>query len=254
MGDVEIPSLESVQGAILVVDSAPSTAADEPIPCARCGAFVPLQEYARHVDAHEAAEIEFLSSHEPVNIAVQAVEMLRKISGELLLVGYDICNFDICAMFVEELQGMMLKHGECVGGAIEIVYHWTKENNTPKIVLNNLRLPGEKNDDGSPVTCDNGSALGHGIYTAENLDYGRRYGCGASCALLCLTLPGHQSTSMLVRGQDSLKQGAVHVYRRSAQLMPLFLANEDNIQSTRQAAQTLADFLRERSGACMLDV
>lgn len=232
----------------------PSTAEDEPIPCERCGALVPLQEYARHADAHEAAEIEFLSSPEPVNIAVQAVEMLRKMSAELLLCGYDICNFDICTMFVEELQGMMLKHGRRVGGAIEIVYHWTKENNTPKIVLNNLRLPGEKNEDGSPVTCDNGSALGHGIYTAENLDFGRRYGCGASRALLCLALPGHQSTSMLVRGHDSLKQGVVHVYRRSAQLMPLFLANEDNLHSTRQVAQTLADFLRELSGACMLDV
>merc|ERR1712050_131578 len=120
---------------------------------------------------------------------------------------WDVCNFDIAVEFVRTLQSPESRYGK---PAIEVVYHWTREENVHSIVQNILRLPGDMNLDGSVVSMANGARLGRGIYAAIDFDTGRKYGKGSPYALLCLALPGRvaqHGQKRLGLHDDSLHQG-----------------------------------------------
>ena len=70
----------------------------------------------------------------------------------------EICNFDVAVAFVKRL--VELKAHEEAEMELEVVYHWTREENVATIVENNLRPPGSANADGTAVKVVNGEASG----------------------------------------------------------------------------------------------
>ena len=70
----------------------------------------------------------------------------------------EICNFDMAVAFVKRL--VELKAHEEAEMELEVVYHWTREENVATIVENNLRPPGSANADGTAVKVVNGEASG----------------------------------------------------------------------------------------------
>merc|ERR1712007_63848 len=218
------------------------------VPCLTCGANVALKDFATHVASHEEewhiddlkVARKLATFREPAAITLQAVEMVQR-------AGFgrkEIVNFDVFLAFVQEMQ---VNKGICGGGGqniIEVVYHWTSDQSKHSIVKNGLRT----NNDGSAVRCTNGASYGSGIYAAVTLEHGRICGKGASSALLCLALPGKQAALSNVRalkqGEDSLKHEQVRVYRKSCQLVPLFLVDKENERRARDAAQHVMRFLK----------
>lgn len=133
------------------------------------------------------------------------------------------------------------------GSNIEIVYHWTREENINTIVENNLRVAGDVNTDGSRIATAHGSVYGRGIYAATNISFGKNFGKGARCALLCLAIPGRSTPagrSGLAEDSDSFRQGALRVYRTSDQLLPLFTTSEAYAPQAEEAAEQVARLLQ----------
>jgi hypothetical protein len=158
----------------------------------------------------------------------------------------DVCNFDVAIKFVNKLKDCVAQ-GLWYRCVIELVYHWTREENIQKIIENSLRVPGEANADGSSVTVVNGETYGRGIYAATDLAFGKRFGCGAPCAFLCLAISevraplGTASTSKVPAPPEN-----VRVYSSSSQLLPLFATNEAYDSQLRAKAERVADFLRKQ--------
>ena len=151
----------------------------------------------------------------------------------------EVCNFDVALAFVERLSSGREED-------IEIIFHWTREENVNKIIENNLRAPGERNADGTAVTMLNGKAFGQGIYAATNINFGRSFGCGNPCAFLCLAASGRtqkcrKHAVQLASGHDCLKHDQLRVYRSSEQLLPLFFTDDSHARNLAQCAQDIAD-------------
>eukprot|EP00435_Cladocopium_sp_Y103_P002631 s841_g1.t1 len=65
----------------------------------------------------------------------------------------EVCNFDVALQFVK-LEAYFsklcsMKDGSNKATKLEVVYHWTGEENVQKIVENNLKPPGSTNADGT---------------------------------------------------------------------------------------------------------
>jgi len=215
------------------------------VPCDQCGQQIAWSEYGAHVAAHEAAyrmeDDRLQCSHEPDDIALQVVAMVRE-QGRGLDGGRDICNFDVVARFVRQMHDF----GN-VETAAEIVYHWTREENIGSIEQNNLRVAGEKVGT-TQIPMAHGAVHGQGIYAATDINYGVTYGRGATQALLCLALPGVilEGNKLPADGPDSLRKGAMRVYRKSSQLLPLFLTDRTSSHQAHQAAKRVAEFMQAR--------
>ncbi|CAE7358909.1 Camk4 [Symbiodinium sp. CCMP2456] len=166
----------------------------------------------------------------------------------------EICNFDVAVAFVKRL--LELKAEQDAEMQLEVVYHWTREENVATIVENNLRPPGAANADGTAVKVVNGEALGRGIYAATNIEFGRSYGFGLSCAFLCLAVPGivraekrsghrhrHGHPQGLCEGSDCYRHGEVRVYRRSEHVLPLFFTDASQAARLKACAVEIAEFL-----------
>ncbi|CAE7942171.1 Camk4, partial [Symbiodinium sp. KB8] len=166
----------------------------------------------------------------------------------------EICNFDVAVAFVKRL--LELKAEQDAEMQLEVVYHWTREENVATIVENNLRPPGSANADGTAVKVLNGEALGRGIYAATNIEFGRSYGFGLSCAFLCLAVPGivraekrsghrhrHGHPQGLCKGSDCYRHGEVRVYRRSEHVLPLFFTDAAQAARLKACAGEIAEFL-----------
>merc|ERR1719512_241654 len=95
----------------MATHSASSCADDARVPCEHCGQQIPWSEYGAHVAEHEAEfrqrqtreETRLQQSHEPDDIALQVVAMVRK-EGKAFDGGRDICNFDVVARFVRQMH------------------------------------------------------------------------------------------------------------------------------------------------------
>merc|ERR1719506_2882733 len=72
----------------------------------------------------------------------------------------------------------------------EIVFHWTPVQNQAPIIEESLLVPGEQTTSGKTISAVNGQALGKGIYTSTDPNFGASYGAGARGAFMCLGLPG----------------------------------------------------------------
>ena len=161
----------------------------------------------------------------------------------------EICNFDVAVAFINRLCALQ-KQTEAES-CLEVVYHWTREENVQKIVENNLRPPGSTNTDGTTVRVLNGEVLGRGIYASTNVEFGRSFGCGLSCAFLCLAVPGlvaravHSGAQhgLSIGNSDCFKNGEVRVYRTSEQVLPLFFTDAAQAPRLKACAQEIADFL-----------
>merc|ERR1712217_231319 len=162
----------------------------------------------------------------------------------------EVCNFDVAAAFVRQMQSLAHDEGGAEWALPEIVYHWTREENIGRIVENNLRVAGQVNSDGSNVGQAHGAVYGHGIYAATDISFGRHYGHGAPCSILCLALPGRvlEGRRLSEQGSEhSLRHGAMRVYRHTDQLMPLFLTNPTNDAQARRSAEKVVDFLKQKT-------
>lgn len=160
----------------------------------------------------------------------------------------EVCNFDVALQFVKKLCSMKDRSSKAT--KLEVVYHWTGEENVQKIVENNLKTPGSTNADGSAVQRLNGDAYGKGIYAATDLNYGKGFGRGLSCAFLCLAIPGHMSQSQTMKlssRDDSFKHGPLRVYRTSEQVLPLFFTDSNSSAKLAECAWDIADLLKERA-------
>lgn len=160
----------------------------------------------------------------------------------------EVCNFDVALQFVNKLCSMKGRDNKAT--KLEVVYHWTGEENVQKIVENNLKTPGSTNADGSAVQRLNGEAYGKGIYAATDLNYGKGFGRGLSCAFLCLAIPGHMSQSQTMKlssRDDSFKHGCLRVYRTSEQVLPLFFTDSNSSAKLAECAWDIADLLKERA-------
>lgn len=164
----------------------------------------------------------------------------------------EVCNFDVALSFVKKLKELKNQTW-----ALELVYHWTREENVNKIVENNLKVPGSTNADGTKVVLKNGAAFGSGIYAATDMNYGAHFGGGLRCAFLCLATPGFTKTcrniEKLQKKHDSLQHGQLRVYRSSDQLLPLFFTDRQNSASLEKCARGIATLLEEKIlGMCPL--
>lgn len=256
------------------------------IPCEYCDALVPVEQYAAHASQHQfkRADCSFCATTfntddvlgdgelcpdcqanvtvdaqqsvttSPEALALQVVEMIRECACQEISQDFrEVCNFDLAVKFIDEL----LFHCACGRKTIEIVYHWTHEDNVSAIVDNNLRVPGDVNEDGSRVVTANGERYGRGIYAATDFNYGRRYGRGAPVALLCLAIPGltlhgkKRIDARLPSGHarnvaDSVCDSPLRVYRSSAQLLPLFITDAEHHMHIREALLGVVKFLSDQ--------
>lgn len=157
----------------------------------------------------------------------------------------EVCNFDVALSFINKLHKLKKKTS-----ALELVYHWTREENVGKIIENNLKTPGSTNADGSKVELKNGAVYGSGIYAATSMNFGAGYGAGLSCAFLCLANPGSTKVCLgpahLGTSDDSLQHGQLRVYRSSDQLLPLFFTDRQRSAQLEQCAQQIAGFLQQK--------
>lgn len=155
----------------------------------------------------------------------------------------EVCNFDVALAFVKKLKSMQSKTTQS-GQSLELVYHYTREENVNKIVENNLKVPGTTNADGTRIDVKNGSAYGVGIYAATDMRFGQSYGCGLSCAFMCLAIPGRTDIKgKLKKNSDSLQDGALRVYSTSEQLLPLFFTNSQLAPGLETCAREIMDYL-----------
>merc|ERR1712039_4102 len=118
--------------------------------------------------------------------------------------------------------------GKGVSITPEIVYHWTPAHNQNSIIEDSLLVPGESSSSGTKVSVVNGEALGKGIYTSTNPQFGAHFGQGARGAFLCLGLPGRQVNLSETRrpkagSYDSVRNDTVRVYTASDFLLPCFI-------------------------------
>jgi len=161
----------------------------------------------------------------------------------------EVCNFDVALQFVKRLCSMKERSSKAT--QLEVVYHWTGEENVQKIIENNLKPPGSTNADGTAVQRLNGEAYGKGIYAATDLMYGKGFGRGLSCAFLCLAIPGHMGHgghSMRLSGKDDcFKHGCLRVYKNSEQVLPLFFTDMPSSAKLAECAWDIADLLKERA-------
>lgn len=234
---------------------------DSLIPCEFCGKLQNFEHFEAHAQRcqqrYEAGQIRSRAivddrhqhSREPDMVAMRVVEMVRT-AGKSLPgthnTAREICNFDVAATFVRKAK----EFADNEKTDLEVVYHWTKEDNINLIVENNLQAPGGVNGDGSSVAQAHGAVHGRGIYAATDIAFGREYGRGAPCALLCLALSGRAQDSAkngdcLSANYNSLQHGDMRVYGTSAQLLPVFMTNYENDEAARSAAVEVVDYLRE---------
>jgi hypothetical protein len=158
----------------------------------------------------------------------------------------EVCNFDVALAFVKKLKALQSKIPKN-GQSLEIVYHYTREENVNKIVENNLKVPGSSNADGSKIDVKNGSAYGVGIYAATDMSFGQSYGCGLSCAFMCLAIPGRTDNhGKLKKNSDSLQNGALRVYSTSEQLLPLFFTNRQTAPGLEKCAAEIVGLLETK--------
>eukprot|EP00930_Biecheleria_cincta_P036305 TRINITY_DN24907_c0_g1_i1.p1 TRINITY_DN24907_c0_g1~~TRINITY_DN24907_c0_g1_i1.p1 ORF type:complete len:514 (+),score=62.85 TRINITY_DN24907_c0_g1_i1:82-1623(+) len=159
----------------------------------------------------------------------------------------EVCNFDVALAFVQKLKSLQhdIRKGVC--DALEIVYHYTREENVQLIVENNLKVPGDRNDDGSEVVVKNGEVYGRGIYAATDLNFAKSFGGGLSCAFMCLAIPGKASQAKRIRAkEDSLQHGALRVYRTSNQLLPLFFTDARHAPALERCANEICTHLQAK--------
>jgi len=174
----------------------------------------------------------------------------------------EVCNFDVAVAFVRRLRS--IKSTPITAETdLEVVYHWTREENVNKIVENNLRPPGSTNADGSAVRVLNGEVYGRGIYASTNIDFARSFGGGLACAFLCIAFPGRMAASPLPSsrgkrkyrapqpagledGQDCYRHGDVRVYRCSEQVLPLFFTDKTHQPKLVTCAQSILGALETR--------
>jgi len=189
-------------------------------------------------------------SHEPPEIARQLLKAARCDHLPQTPDSFrEVCNFDLALGFVGQMQDF-----GCGGTQTEpeIVYHWTRQDNIPRILDNSLLKAGETNKDGSCVAQAHGKVHGEGIYAFDNISDGESYGAGAPCALLCLGLPGRKREGACLKtgdGYDSLAHGKMRVYSRSSQLLPLYLTSRSGDAEARRAAERVKGVLREHAQA-----
>jgi len=159
----------------------------------------------------------------------------------------EVCNFDVALAFVKKLKSMKASIIKEKFQDLELVYHWTREENVHKIVENNLRAPGAVNSDGTKVELKNGAAYGAGIYAATNMRFGQSYGGGLSCAFLCLAIPGRRANAQKLKPRDdSLQHGELRVFKTSDQLLPLFFTDSQRAHSLEECAMKILKHLRTK--------
>jgi len=148
----------------------------------------------------------------------------------------EIVNFDVCVSFVKRMMALAQDKRDGVIIQPEIVFHWTPAQNHTPIIENSLLVPGEQTASGTTVSVVNGEALGKGIYTSTDPNFGASYGGGARGAFMCLGLPG-LPYDMQSRGHgwhgrkgkhgqsefDSRRNATVRVYTNSDLLLPCFI-------------------------------
>mmetsp|Transcript_65745 Transcript_65745/g.118456 ORF Transcript_65745/g.118456 Transcript_65745/m.118456 type:complete len:777 (+) Transcript_65745:87-2417(+) len=166
----------------------------------------------------------------------------------------EVCNFDVAMAFVKNMKAVCQEHAQRGSvGRLELVYHYTKEENVQKIVENNLKTPGEKNADGSTIPVANGEVYGRGIYASTDMTFSKSFGVGLNCAFMCLALPGRQGKTAKVRiikaDEDSLAFGQLRLFKNSEQLLPLFFTDGERATVLEDCARKIASFLEERQRA-----
>eukprot|EP00928_Gymnodinium_smaydae_P043030 TRINITY_DN28921_c0_g1_i1.p1 TRINITY_DN28921_c0_g1~~TRINITY_DN28921_c0_g1_i1.p1 ORF type:complete len:559 (+),score=82.98 TRINITY_DN28921_c0_g1_i1:87-1763(+) len=161
----------------------------------------------------------------------------------------EVCNFDVALAFVRKLKSCKDSSSTRENvRPLEIVYHYTREENVDKIVDNNLKVPGSKNADGTKVDVKNGSVYGRGIYAATDMHYGQNFGAGLKCAFMCLAIPGRvaEARNKLTASYDSFQQGQLRVYGKSEQLLPLFFTDTQHSSTLETRALEIAVLLETK--------
>lgn len=77
----------------------------------------------------------------------------------------------------------------------EVVFHGTRAENVPSIVLNGLQVPGQEQSmvsDNLNVKVASGSRYGLGIYTSPNINFSLHYTRGSGRLLVLAVLPGRK--------------------------------------------------------------
>lgn len=145
----------------------------------------------------------------------------------------DIVNYDLAVAFLRRMRAMLAEGGPR-RAKLDVVYHWTPEQNFVSIERGNLQVPGRAADVFHQT--DEGY-YGKGIYTSPRATAYTMYGKGAKRCILCLCLAGRQYPAQkamgraLQKGYDSHTngdsrdgvQGSQWVFFSSDQLLPLFL-------------------------------
>lgn len=188
----------------------------------------------------------------------QPVEHVLSLQGSTTR---EVVNFDTCVRFVRRM--MALTEASREGGRVstepEVVFHWTPAQNHNSIIEDSLRVPGERcNHSGVQVKVINGEALGKGIYTSTDPNFGAAYGLGARGAFLCLGLPGRQAASparAAVKHQkgaahDSIQNGTVRVYTTSDLLLPCFITEVSAAPRLRAIMKEVSDLLLAKIPPC----
>lgn len=264
------PSWHSLRVTCSRPEDAQDSADGDPTPrppdhcgCVACGRQLAWPDHGYKAAAHqlqgEDVGTEFEAFSSPDAIAHQVVKMAREAGAALESMTWrfsnvrDACNFDVAVAFVRTVQVLAQQKPELA--AVECVYHWTRKENARQIMENSLRVPGEVTADGRLVEVRHRQSYGRGIYAATDLNYGRSFGGKRPCVFLCLAVAGHVqevcSRSTSINWADewsvgSVRRGPLRMYRRSEQILPLFITDAANDAHLRPVAQHIAALIMRR--------
>merc|ERR1712113_27451 len=127
--------------------------------------------------------------------------------------------------------------------------------NARRIMENGLRVPGEVTSDGALVEVRHRESYGRGIYAATDMNFGRSFGGKTPCVFLCLAVAGQvqevSSRSTSISWEDehsagSVRRGALRMYRRSDQVLPLFVTDARKDTWLRDRALRIMEFLMSK--------
>jgi hypothetical protein len=118
------------------------------------------------------------------NFALGQVARLHSAGTQLRVQQVDVYNAPLlCAVFASKKEAM-----PDAGGRELWVFHGTTKSNISSIMLGGFKVGGQ--DDGCAVV--NGTAFGHGIYTATGPATPMQYAKGDSCVILAKALEGQR--------------------------------------------------------------
>lgn len=230
--------------------------------CNICGRVIAQQEHADHVSAHHVhtadLEVQLWNASSPEAIAFQIVRIAREACTDLEGMTWlgdvgDASNFDVAVSFMQLANALASQRQSLA--EVERVYHWTQRENAILIIESGLRVPGEVTSDGTRVEVRHRESYGRGIYAATRLKYGQHYGGDRPCTFLCLALSGRvqqvSSRSIRIARADesfagSVRRGPLRMYRRSDQLLPLFITDEAHNAQLMAVLQHIAGLVTRR--------